>query len=328
VFCVLAYSIYYQLGHQPAWQTSLNRLRLEVTSVSTMSVISVIFLMLVNWGIEARKWQLSLNGVVSISFFTCFRAVFAGNAFALFTPNRTGEYFGRMLMLPRNVMARSVPVTIVCSISQIIATFAAGCVGMFLLKKDIVTYFGNSRTLSFWFDFLFYTSVIVLLVLTFSYFKVSMVSKLVRSANKLKALHHAIIVLEGFNATILLSILSLSIIRYLIFVVQYFMLFRIFGVGLNWWQAFWAVSVVFLVIAVIPAIGVLSELGVRWQTSIQLLQVYSTNITGIFATSLSVWLINLVIPAIIGGVLILALKLFEQQQETANLIVEGKPDRH
>ena len=84
-------------------------------------------------------------------------------------------------------------------------------------------------------------------------------------------------------------------------------------------RLFWAVSVVFLVIAVVPSLGFLSELGIRWQAGIQVVQLYSSNITGIFATSLSIWIINLVIPALIGGFLILALKLFRNKR--------SEPDR-
>ena len=126
-------------------------------------------------------------------------------------------------------------------------------------------------------------------------------------------------VLEDVNATILVSILSLSTARYVVFIVQYYLMFSVFGINVNWWQAFWAVSVVFLVIAVVPSLGFLSELGIRWQAGIQVVQLYSSNITGIFATSLSIWIINLVIPALIGGFLILALKLFRNKR--------SEPDR-
>ena len=55
--------------------------------------------MLLNWGIEARKWQMVVSKNSPVSFNTSFKAIFAGNALAFFTPNRTGEYFGRMLYL-------------------------------------------------------------------------------------------------------------------------------------------------------------------------------------------------------------------------------------
>jgi hypothetical protein len=150
-------------------------------------------------------------------------------------------------------------------------------------------------------------------VLTIFYFRLTLLSRTLGNWKWLARWRKRISVLEGVNATILFYILSLSVARYLVFVVQYFLLFWVFGVDVTWWQAFWSVSVVFLVIAVVPSMGFLSELGVRWQAGIQLLQLYSSNIAGIFATSIAIWMINLVIPALAGGVMILALKLFDNK---------------
>jgi hypothetical protein len=72
-------------------------------------------------------------------------------------------------------------------------------------------------------------------------------------------------------------------------------------------------SVVFLVMAVVPTLTFLTELGLRWEASIQVLELYSPNIVGIFATSFAVWLINLIIPALIGSLLILRIKLFKSR---------------
>jgi general stress protein CsbA len=126
-------------------------------------------------------------------------------------------------------------------------------------------------------------------------------------------------VLEVVNATILLRLLSLSGVRYLVFILQYLLLFGLFGIDINWWQAFWAISVVFLVIAILPGMGFLSELGIRWVASVQMLQLFSSNVTGIFATSLVIWIVNLVIPAIIGGILIMRLKLIRKKTKEMQL---------
>ena len=108
----------------------------------------------------------------------------------------------------------------------------------------------------------------------------------------------------------MLSILSLSVLRYGVFVIQYYWLFDVFKVELNEWQVFWSVSVVFLVLAIVPSIALLTELGVRWQTSIEVIRLFSTNVVGILATSLAIWMINLVIPALVGSLLILNIRLF------------------
>jgi hypothetical protein len=92
------------------------------------------------------------------------------------------------------------------------------------------------------------------------------------------------------------------------------LLFRVFGVHVDWWQTFWSVSVVFLVIAIVPSIAVLTELGVRWEASMEVMRLFSGNMTGIMAASLSVWIINLVVPALIGSLLIPRIKLFNKTE--------------
>ena len=230
---------------------------------------------------------------------------------AFFTPNRTGEYFGRMLYLKKQQMVPSVPLTIMCSMAQLLVTLVSGCVGLIYIKEKLIARFGGDSSVP-WINAGLYITIVSAVVLTIFYFRIPHLVKWLAGRRATSKWGTHLRVLEDVNATILLSILSLSVVRYVVFIVQYFLLFSVFGVNINWWQAFWSVSVVFLVIAVIPSMGFFSELGVRWQAGIQVVQLYSSNITGIFATSLAVWIINLVVPALIGGLLILTLKLFRK----------------
>ena len=72
-------------------------------------------------------------------------------------------------------------------------------------------------------------------------------------------------------------------------------------------QCFWAVSVSFLVMAAIPTIAIM-ELPLRGNVMTTILSVYTVNHLGVGFTTASIWLINLVIPAIIGSLLILGLR--------------------
>jgi hypothetical protein len=60
--------------------------------------------------------------------------------------------------------------------------------------------------------------------------------------------------------------------------------------------------------AVVPTFTFLTELGLRWEASIQILELFGAGAVGIFAASLAIWLINLIIPALIGSLLILSIK--------------------
>jgi len=53
---------------------------------------------------------------------------------------------------------------------------------------------------------------------------------------------------------------------------------------------------------------------VRWKVGIEVVQLFDSNISGILATSLAVWIINLVVPALIGSLLILGMKVFNNRK--------------
>jgi hypothetical protein len=229
---------------------------------------------------------------------------------ASFTPNRVGEYLGRILYIDEANRLPAISLTIACGIAQLLITMLAGILGMAYLLVKLPP---EMELLHFWLTVLFYGTMIVMLGLAFFYFRLSWLNRLLEKIPSKGRLARAVKVLEEFNATVLLRILFLSFVRYLVFIVQYGLLFRVFGVELSWIEAAGGMSVVFLVMAVIPTFTFLTELGLRWGTSIQVMTLFSTNTVGIFAVSFGIWLVNLIIPALIGSLLILNIKLFRNK---------------
>ena len=120
--------------------------------------------------------------------------------------------------------------------------------------------------------------------------------------------------IEDFNATLLLKLLSLSIVRFGIFCIQYYLMFRLFGVEVLWWEGFWAISISFLILAVIPSIA-LADLGLRGEVTIKLFGLFSSNVLAITVSTSAMWFINLLLPAIVGSLLILSIKIFVNKNE-------------
>lgn len=309
VFCILVFSIYKQLLQQPDWADSLKRVWV-VPKNAAGELLLVLLLMAINWTLEARKWQLALAPVQQASFLTCYKAVLSGATMAFFTPNRTGEYFGRMVHIRKENRWRSIGLTMVCSMAQLLITLLAGFGGLLYLRQKIVYDLNNEASGLFWLNILMGGVAAGIIFLTIFYFRLAWVVGRVRKMPKIEKWLDYIRVLESFKATILLRILSLSGARFLVFIAQYYLLFRVFEVEIGWWQSFWSVSAVFLAMAIAPSIGALTELGIRWKASVEIIQVFSGNLAGILAASLSIWIINLVIPALLGSLLIMRVKLF------------------
>jgi hypothetical protein len=127
----------------------------------------------------------------------------------------------------------------------------------------------------------------------------------------MKKLLPYISVLEDMDFKVLLRVLILSGLRFLVFLIQYNLMLQLMDVQTGWWMGLWSVSVLFLLLATLPTVALL-ELGLRWEYSVMLFSPYSSNTIGILASATGIWLINLVLPAIIGSLFILGIRIFRE----------------
>ena len=304
LFIWLGWSIYNQIKHQPDLENKWQEVRTSLKSYKIFYLVAVIILMFVNWGIETIKWKISIHTIQPISFFRAFKAVLSGVSFSVSTPNRVGEYLGRMLYMDEGNRLKVISATIIGSISQLIITLLMGTLGLIILLPKIKA---AEIFSALWMQVIIYGVFAVLVLLTLFYFRLSWIVKWVQRLGGSKRFAFLISALEDFNTILLLRLLSLSFLRFLVFVVQFYLLFLLFDVDISWWQSFWAVNVSFLVLAIIPTIAV-AELAQRGAIVLTIMKLFSSNVLGINLATACIWFINLIIPAIIGSLLILGLR--------------------
>jgi hypothetical protein len=311
IFIWLSISIVRQIRLQPDLQSNLQLIRDAATGAASWKFWSVFLLMAVNWGIEARKWQLLLLPLEKLTLGKSFKAVLSGVAFALNTPNRVGEYAGRVLYVSEGKRIRAVSLTIAGSFSQLIITLVFGVLGIWLLR-DLFLASKYISPFYIWLKFLEGILIVITLVCLLVYFRISWIIKGVERLPGLGPIVRHIAVLEDLSVTILLRVLALSAGRFLIFIIQYNLLMQVMHVDTGWWHGFWLVSVLFLWLAIWPTIALL-ELGLRWEYSILLFSMVSKNIVGIYAVATGIWIINLVIPALAGSLFMLGIRIFKER---------------
>ena len=311
LFIWLSYSIYKQVNNQPHLQDTLHNLRIAVTGAQSWKIYVALLLVPFNWGLEARKWQVLLKPVETIRFFNAFKAVLAGLAFSMNTPNRMGEYGGRVLYVHEGHRWKAFSLTIIGSFSQLIVTLAIGAGGLLFLLTNKTTTAGIAEY-QLWIRVLLYGIVVVTIVLSLLYFRLSDIIKWVDKIPAVRPILQHITVIEDLHVTILLRTICLSFFRYIIFVFQYILLLQLFAVEAGVWHSFWLISVLYLILAIIPTIA-LAEAGIRGQVSLLLFMLVSTNKFGIVGAATAIWFINLVIPALAGSLLFLSLKIFSDK---------------
>ena len=310
IMLFLFYTVARELHKQPNWKDSLKQMLEAATGKQEWKLYAMFGLMCVNWTLETFKWQIALRPLQPIGFIRAFKAILAGTCIASFTPNRVGEYLGRMLFVDPGNKILSITPTILCSMAQMLVTLTAGSVGIYLFSILSFQFHATWSSPVFLRSAMIVTGVAAI-GLGLVYFRFDpLVARVNRWLEKNKK---NFTIPQNFNFQVLATILFISTIRYLVFILQYFLLFSLFGIPLLGIQVFTGVSVMFVLMAVVPTLTFLTDLGFRWAAGIQIFQVFSLNTAGILAVSLGIWLINLIIPALVGSLLILRIKLFSSR---------------
>ena len=312
LFVWLSWSIYRQIQKQPGLETAWKGIKSSFSTPLVWNLVAVIALMIINWSIEAVKWKISVRPIQQVSFLKAFRAVLSGVSFSVSTPNRVGEYLGRVLYMDEGNRLKTISITIVGSISQLIITLLMGCIGLFILRPEIES---GQLISSIWMKVILYGLIAVLSGLILFYFRLPWLIKWVDRLPGSNRFAYLIRALEDFDTGLLFRLLLLSALRFVVFIVQYFLLFHLFAVEISWWNCLWSVSITFFVLAVIPSFAI-ADIGLRGEVGIKLTGLFAANQLGILFTTITIWFVNLIVPAIIGSLLILGIKkLYTNKEE-------------
>jgi uncharacterized membrane protein YbhN (UPF0104 family) len=288
--------------------------------------IALFILMFLNWAVEAIKWRLLISKIERISWYKSFKAVLSGVAVSSFTPNRVGDYFGRVFILERANRIEGVFITILGSMSQLLITFTVGTSSLYVMfaayPQTLLNYFNIPDYLYVY--FLWGGAVLVIaanILVTLLFLNISVLSSLTgRLKGKMvEKLQSYIQVLSAYTLRELFIVILLSLLRFIIFSSQLYLLLLLFSVNLPYVEAMMIIAVIFFVMTMIPTVAI-TELGIRGSVSLFLLGLYFGNplelptmiSLGIVAASTTLWIINLAIPALLGGIFVFNLKFFRK----------------
>lgn len=299
--------------------SSITFLSESLSSIDSLLMIGFVCLLgIVNWMIESFKWKFAISSLVQLSYFDAVKSVLIGVFFSLFIPNRAGDFIGRVYSVNHNDKGKMSVLTLLASGAQLLATLLFGTVGL--------TFFYINYTSAFiQINVYFLVAVVLSWLACFTgliiFFKSSMLSTFGKNSKfkwvlKLKTWME---VLKDIPLVRLNAILGLSLLRYLVFSFQMWLCLRIVGVDINGLDLFFFVSVYYLILTFIPTV-VYTEIGIRGSLSIYLfgLLLFITSTPeydyqwSVSFASVLVWLVNIVIPAIVGSFYSRRLKFFNK----------------
>ena len=264
---------------------------------------SVFLLMLFNWGLEAVKWKQLIARVEQISLWRAVESVFCGLTWAVFTPNRLGEYGGRVFFLSPKRRIIGVVAMTVGNIGQLVLTNVFGAIAVcvfvhrFIPLEPII--FASVCGVA---------AVFALFFLIF-YFNIKWLNGLLLSIRFTRKYKKFYSVLARYRKRELLQILLFCLARYAVFTTQYIIMFLWLIPNLSVADIMMLVPILFFVQSTLPSLDLL-DIGIRSVTALFFFKYVTTQNTAVVACIASIWLINIIIPAILGSYFVFKLNIF------------------
>ena len=271
------------------------------------TLTGVILLMFVNWLLEVVKWRYLCRKIEEISFWKGIQSVFCGLTWAIFTPNRIGEYGGRVMFLAPENRATGAVAMGVGLFAQLVLTSVAG-------SLSIAWFVSSFLAVS-----IFLKIGLCLLAILYSagflilFFNVHWIEVLVGKIKFLAKIQPFFAVLEKYSRKELAWVLLNSAARFIIFTSQYVILMMVILPELPFTSMVFMIFILFFVQAAVPSLD-LFDFSVRSFVASNLYSYITTQEIAVMAIVSCIWFVNLILPAILGSVFVLKINFFRDSK--------------
>lgn len=277
---------------------SFNKIVYQIQSSNQYLLFFAVGLVLVNIALQYFKWKITVNSVLEINDSKkILSSLLQGLAAAVFTPARLGEYVGRALPFADKSFLQVTLATLVDKFFSIL----------------IVVIFGSLSTIyfihSFYgvFEFITISLLIIVMILFYLLFLLlfsesfwdNFLFNRISQSKRFGKYYKKIEVLKKLDNKYKSKMLLLSFLFYLCIIVQYSILVMAFSYNQNFIAYMWVGNLIMFTKTIIPPFT-LGELGIRESASIYFIQRIGEDSNVGFNASIFLFLINIIIPAIIG----------------------------
>lgn len=275
--------------------------------VVRITISVVVLMMFLNWALEVVKWKYLSRKIQRISWWTAFKSVFAGLTWAIFTPNRIGEYGGRIMFLEPGNRASGAVAMGVGLFAQLVLTsvFGALSIAWFVAKYLNLSIVLNIVVLG---TAVLYASVFILL-----YFNVHWIDRFVNRFKFMEKIKGLFSVLQSFSRKELLYVLLLSLCRFVIFTSQYIILMLLVLPELPFVAMVLMIFILFFIQSAMPSLDIF-DFSVRSFVASNLYSYITTQEIAVMAIVSCIWFVNLILPAVIGAAFVFNVNYLDHNQ--------------
>ena len=260
-------------------------------------MLAAVALMPLNWLVEAVKWRVLTAHLQRLSLWQATKSVLAGLAVSMLTPNRVGDFAGRIALLKPENRTAGAMTAFVGGYAQMLAIAALGVVAFALqpVLPDFLSVAAEHYSLSM--------SVLLafIVVLIGFYFAARLMAAKFRFS-RWQWLEKFVGAAGQHTNRQLIDALFLSLCRSVIFIFQLQLMLQSFGISLELIDAFRSIALMYCFVSVIPTFA-LAEWGVRGSMALLFIVPLGGQPTQIVAASVALWIVNVAVPAAAGVVL-------------------------
>jgi len=266
---------------------------------------TIMALIPVNWFFEGLKWRVFLSEDKKPNYAVMLKIIFAGVSCAILTPNRMGDFIGRGLVSPTEMKEETVLATFMGNFCQFFILLLFGIPALVFLFPLLANYSLQQNyfpigIVIFWliisFVFLFvYPSI-------FQFF-----ARLSKRWQWTTSWEEKLISLSKITYASLFKGLFYAGVRYLVFSIQYYLVFNLWGVYLPLFPMYVGLAGLYLFQTIIPLPPIYS-LIVRGETSVLVWGIWGVAPITAMTASYMLFIFNLFIPALIGFFILLPIE--------------------
>ncbi len=257
------------------------------------SIFLILLFAIANQIVEAIKWQFATRSIEKVSLSRALASVFSGISIGIFTPNNIGDYGGKILYLKDHNRGSGIVVNFITSISQLVITLSVGLLAFLFYFSKYIT----SQTVVL--NILTYTVVVFICLLIHLFVNINRLSSYADKIKLLSKFKKYILVFDLFHSKQIAVILMFALIRYLIFSTQYLLIIKYVDPSLSISNIVMMTSLIFLTQSILPSFAI-SEIMIRGSVAAFYFEHLSNDVLPIVASAFSIWILNVILPAIIG----------------------------
>ncbi|MCU4174086.1 hypothetical protein [Carboxylicivirga sp. N1Y90] len=291
ILALLAYAfIAIRLLHFEHWSTLGNVLSYKNLNFWYLGLLTVLFVF--NVFTASKQWQVLIAPYLKLDITKAIRQYLAGCLSAIGSPARLAEPGGRMVLLPKEHRLNAVIMTTVGGMIQNMIIFLFGILVLIffqanLIRLDNIKLFTDNR--------IYFALLISVIVILFVIFK--------RFIFRNSKVRYWILKLKKLRLLVWSKAFFWTSLRYLIYNFQLFVCFKLFGLDIHFFDFILYSPIYFLFITLIPSFF-LADLGIRGSVSLFVFNHYEAQMPLILLAIFSLWLINVVVPALLGTIIL------------------------